>query len=1086
MQILKSRGVVVSLFLVFGLLFGQTTEALATSVKPLNLEDLMSGAELIFIGKLISANSFIDLNGLPVTAYEFEVLHPIKGSADSTITIRQFGLRESDFATGRAPAYPGVPTYEIDGVYLLFVNGESRFGLRNAVGLGQGAFSVFQQITDKGDLAIRVVNAYNNAGLFKNTRILNRLNLNPNERTLLQSRGDLLPIDSLVSLVEKFVEKMTPSQFVASRGPSAVPLSARLVDTLGKAPAEETPSEDLEKPLQGPLVVASDGSPYVWNIPSATNPSGALTAIPYNPDGDLTDPVLGTLSKADADAAVANLFNGWTADSGVGGQVPTTSVKFVNAGNLPVDCTASNITATGCLPNFADGFNPIIYDEDGNITRALFGNGAECSILGFAGPDFGDSSHHITEASATLNGIWIDGKSNSAQCGGNTEISQSEFLGVFAHEFGHFFGLDHTQINLNLYLNNASLVIGSTNYGVPPLQSVATMEPFASGQDSKTLETDDKASVSRLYPALDGSFSNLGSIGGKILRSDGATPFDCANVIARDLSDPFHKAVSGPSGDRGSTKGGASSLRGVYEIVGLPSGSYAVKVERIRSNFIRGSSVGPCDSSQPSLPGPEEFWNSAESSSDTPSDFTALTINAGTVLTSKDIILNAAPAADLSVSQTVAPTQGTVGNNLTYSVTVTNNGPATASSVALTVSFSGPAIAVFSVVPSQGSCNNFSSVSCSLLNLSSGASALITIVVTPNSGGTLTSTAAVSSAQSDSNSTNNSYILNTNVSGGVDLSITQLALPDPVTAGNKLTYTINIVNAGSATATNVTLTDTLPSGATFASATPQNSCALFNSIVTCQLSNLASAANTTVAITVIPAAPGIINNTAVVSANEADSNPADNTKIATTNVTPACPGVTLVALPATLEFTRKNQRKTITLTITNNSTGVIQVLGFTPLFGQPFTITSISPRLSKPKAINPGKSKDFSVHTRGPALAPATATGPFFSTALSCGTVTSTSKLPSFSLEDLSIRVEGASIEIAAKGQGIDSMTARVYDLKGRLVLVDQSESARLTIEIADTGRKLLANGLYLALITVRNSDNTIKHSEIKKILIHR
>ncbi|MBI3460252.1 hypothetical protein HY009_04905 [Candidatus Acetothermia bacterium] len=65
-------------------------------------------------------------------------------------------------------------------------------------------------------------------------------------------------------------------------------------------------------------------------------------------------------------------------------------------------------------------------------------------------------------------------------------------------------------------------------------------------------------------------------------------------------------------------------------------------------------------------------------------------------------------------------------------------------------------------------------------------------------------------------------------------------------------------------------------------------------------------------------------------------------------------------------------------------------------------------------------------------------------------------------------------------------MAARVYDLKGRLVLVDQSESARLTIEIADAGRKLLANGIYLALITVRNSDNTIKHSEIKKILIHR
>jgi len=65
-------------------------------------------------------------------------------------------------------------------------------------------------------------------------------------------------------------------------------------------------------------------------------------------------------------------------------------------------------------------------------------------------------------------------------------------------------------------------------------------------------------------------------------------------------------------------------------------------------------------------------------------------------------------------------------------------------------------------------------------------------------------------------------------------------------------------------------------------------------------------------------------------------------------------------------------------------------------------------------------------------------------------------------------------------------MTARIYDLKGRLVLVDQSESATLTIEIADVGSKFLANGIYLALIAVHNSDNTIKHSEIKKILIQR
>lgn len=50
-----------------------------------------------------------------------------------------------------------------------------------------------------------------------------------------------------------------------------------------------------------------------------------------------------------------------------------------------------------------------------------------------------------------------------------------------------------------------------------------------------------------------------------------------------------------------------------------------------------------------------------------------------------------------------------------------------------------------------------------------------------------------------------------------DVSVTKVDTPDPVTAGEQLTYTIAVQNAGPDTATTVGLSDTLPAGTTFVS-----------------------------------------------------------------------------------------------------------------------------------------------------------------------------------------------------------------------------------------------------------------------------
>src|SRR4029079_3829108 len=56
----------------------------------------------------------------------------------------------------------------------------------------------------------------------------------------------------------------------------------------------------------------------------------------------------------------------------------------------------------------------------------------------------------------------------------------------------------------------------------------------------------------------------------------------------------------------------------------------------------------------------------------------------------------------------------------------------------------------------------------------------------------------------------------TTVAASADLSVTKVDTPDPVNAGNQITYTVTVTNAGPSNAASVTLTDTLPAGTTFA------------------------------------------------------------------------------------------------------------------------------------------------------------------------------------------------------------------------------------------------------------------------------
>ena len=130
--------------------------------------------------------------------------------------------------------------------------------------------------------------------------------------------------------------------------------------------------------------------------------------------------------------------------------------------------------------------------------------------------------------------------------------------------------------------------------------------------------------------------------------------------------------------------------------------------------------------------------------------------------------------------------------------------------------------------------------------------------------------------------------MNESPASGTDLSIVHAsASPEPVGIGMNLTYSIDALNEGPQDASGVMLTDNLPGGASFVSATPsQGSCSHANRVVTCNFGSLASAFDATVSLVVTPTATGTITNSVSVSGAQQDLAPANNSITQNTTVVP--------------------------------------------------------------------------------------------------------------------------------------------------------------------------------------------------------
>ncbi|HEY0160209.1 MAG TPA: hypothetical protein VGF28_23185 [Thermoanaerobaculia bacterium] len=229
--------------------------------------------------------------------------------------------------------------------------------------------------------------------------------------------------------------------------------------------------------------------------------------------------------------------------------------------------------------------------------------------------------------------------------------------------------------------------------------------------------------------------------------------------------------------------------------------------------------------------------------------------------------------ANVTVAKS-GPASADAGTDVTYILTVTNNGPSNTTAVVLSDPI--PAQTTFvSVTQTAGpafTCN--ASVECTADTLAAGASATFEMVVhvDPGATGTIENSATVDSAASEPDNDTAS----TTVTADAVLVVTKSG-PETATPGTNATYTISVTNTGPSDASDVTLTDPVPAGASFVSFTQTSGPAFTcDATVSCTADLLAAgeSAEFTFIVAVDSSATGTLENTA--TADSAVSDPASD------------------------------------------------------------------------------------------------------------------------------------------------------------------------------------------------------------------
>ena len=257
-----------------------------------------------------------------------------------------------------------------------------------------------------------------------------------------------------------------------------------------------------------------------------------------------------------------------------------------------------------------------------------------------------------------------------------------------------------------------------------------------------------------------------------------------------------------------------------------------------------------------------------------------------------DTVTPVDPVADLAVTLTAAPESILVGNQLTYTATVTNQGSDTAPNVVLRLSLPASVNLVGASSSSGTVVSGGSHVTVTLAELPVGSNLVLTVSGTPTAAGSLVATATVTSDQLDLKQDNNTASVTTTArNASANLAVSVVASPNPVVLGATLTYLITVTNQGPDAAAAVWLTNTLPAGAAFVSVEAPGTNFTVGGQTVCSLSILPSGASLGVVITVVPNVAGILSDIVKVGSSTFDPVASNNTAIVSTTALASAPVV---------------------------------------------------------------------------------------------------------------------------------------------------------------------------------------------------
>ncbi len=273
--------------------------------------------------------------------------------------------------------------------------------------------------------------------------------------------------------------------------------------------------------------------------------------------------------------------------------------------------------------------------------------------------------------------------------------------------------------------------------------------------------------------------------------------------------------------------------------------------------------------------------------------------------TAQVIPLQGTASADLALTKTALPASPTFGQNVVFTLTVTNNGGSAASGVTA----SDPLPAGLTFVSDDGAgAYNSATGQWTIGALASGAAATLHITCTVSGQGTIVNTAKVfATSPLDPVPANNTATAQFSVGRSADLGVTKTG-DATVYSGGSITYTITMTNAGPDDALHPWIQDDVPANTTFVSAAASAGAVLSmpgvggTGTVVARWPANALPAGGTFSLTLVVNVPANVHNgtpitnTATVASLVPDGNAANNTATFVTNV--LCP--TFFILPAVL------------------------------------------------------------------------------------------------------------------------------------------------------------------------------------------